>query len=33
MGRRLTDLSHFRAGTMKITEEKLEGIGGASPST
>lgn len=32
MGRRATDLAHFRAGTMKITEEKLEGIGGASPT-
>ncbi|MEP7381408.1 MAG: sulfotransferase [Gemmatimonadota bacterium] len=31
MGRRNTDLSHFRAGSMKITAEKLEGIGGASP--
>lgn len=30
MGRRVTDLSHFRAGTMQITEEKLEGLGGAS---
>lgn len=32
MGRRLTDLSHFRAGTMKINAEKLEGIGGAGAS-
>lgn len=30
MGRRVTDLSHFRAGTMTITDEKLEGVGGAS---
>ena len=29
IGRRATDLSHFRAGTMKITSEKLDGVVGA----
>lgn len=30
MGRRATDLSHFRAGTMKVSAEKLEGVSGGS---